>query len=117
MYIWVAWSIIENILGLQVFSCMYPCFLCFCKDFSDTMPLPIKIKRFPSKDYGSDSENSECLVNGGSTLDRRHAHVRTLSTRRVCWHRNTSISMNEYRISAQVVSFEISRLNCNIHKN
>ena len=72
------------------------------------MPLSVTIKRFPSKDYGSDSENSEFLISGASTLDRKHAHVRTLSTRRVCWHRNTSISMNEYKISAQVVLYEIN---------
>ena len=61
---------------------------------------PIHIKK-SSKEQDSDDEHIGSLERV-SSLDRRHAHVRTLSTRRVCWHRNTSISMNEYKMSVQV---------------
>jgi len=71
------------------------------QSFRNGAPLPVTIRKYPSKGSDSDSENSEDLLRGASTLERKHAHVRTLSTRRVCWHRNTSISMNEYKISAQ----------------
>lgn len=61
---------------------------------------PIQIKK-STKEHDSDDEHVGSLERV-SSLDRRHAHVRTLSTRRVCWHRNTSISMNEYKMSVQV---------------
>lgn len=62
--------------------------------------LPV-IKR-PSLDTDSDDEGSYSMNEQYSSLDRRHARSRTISTRRVCWHRNTSISMKEYTLSIQV---------------
>lgn len=64
-------------------------------------PLPPSIKR-PSLDADSDDEGSYTVNDMYNSLDRRHAHSRTVSTRRVCWHRNTSISMQEYTLSLQV---------------
>lgn len=74
----------------------------FCVVSQSTLLHPILIEQSQENDYDSDDD---VLDEGISTLDRKHSHVRTLSTRRVCWHRNTSISMNEYKISAQVNLF------------
>eukprot|EP00111_Clytia_hemisphaerica_P018200 TCONS_00053826-protein len=63
-------------------------------------PPPPNIKR-PSLDADSDDEGSYTVNDMYNSLDRRHAHSRTISTRRVCWHRNTSISMKEYTLSIQ----------------
>ena len=63
-------------------------------------PAP-NIKRGTS-DVESDDEGAYSLQEYYSSLDRRHAHARTISTRRVCWHRNASISMKDYTTSLQV---------------
>eukprot|EP00794_Sanderia_malayensis_P010963 gene10963-12124_t len=69
------------------------------RQIRDKYPSPIKISKSP-REPDSDDEEAGTLERV-SSLDRRHAHVRTMSTRRVCWHRNTSISMNEYTLSVQ----------------
>ena len=71
-------------------------------------PLPPSLKqRLSTGDEAGDSEDEEgsyTLNDVYSSLDRRHARDRSraVSTRRVCWHRNTSISMQEYTLSLQV---------------
>ena len=62
------------------------------------LPTPVKIAGRTNGD-GSDDEAGSSPV---STLDKRHAHTHTMSTRRVCWHRNTSISMKEHSLSVRV---------------
>lgn len=61
------------------------------------LPTPVKIAGRTNGD-GSDDEAGSSPV---STLDKRHAHTHTMSTRRVCWHRNTSISMKEHSLSVR----------------
>jgi len=63
-------------------------------------PPPPTIKK-TTADLDSDDEAGEYPADNFSSLDRRHASAKTISTRRVCWHRNTSISMSEYIISIQ----------------
>lgn len=48
-----------------------------------------------------DGDNEE-KKNKTTSLDKRHACSRTMSTRRVCWHRNTSVSTVEYSIAVRV---------------
>jgi len=72
-------------------------------------PPPPVLKR-STADADSDDEGSYSLQEYYSSLDRRHAHARTISTRRVCWHRNASISMKEYTLSLQnCISGELLR--------
>ncbi|XP_046851919.1 FERM, ARHGEF and pleckstrin domain-containing protein 2-like [Xenia sp. Carnegie-2017] len=47
-----------------------------------------------------DGDNEE-KKNKTTSLDKRHACSRTMSTRRVCWHRNTSVSTVEYSIAVR----------------
>ncbi|KAJ7328120.1 FERM, ARHGEF and pleckstrin domain-containing protein 1 [Desmophyllum pertusum] len=61
------------------------------------MPTPVNITGRTDGD-GSDDEVGSSPV---SSLDKRHAHTHTMSTRRVCWHRNTSISMTEHSLSVR----------------
>ncbi|KAL9964479.1 hypothetical protein ACROYT_G028125 [Oculina patagonica] len=61
------------------------------------MPTPVDIVERTEGD-GSDDEIGSSPV---SSLDKRHAHTHTMSTRRVCWHRNTSISMAEHSLSVR----------------
>lgn len=71
------------------------------------LPTPVEITGRTTGD-GSDEEASSSPV---SSLDKRHAHTHTMSTRRVCWHRNTSISMTEHSLSVRVsVSLLFSRV-------
>ena len=51
---------------------------------------------------GSEDGENELKKDKASTLDKRHASSRTMSTRRVCWHRNTSVSTVEYSIAVRV---------------
>lgn len=62
------------------------------------LPTPVDITGRTNGD-GSDDEAGSSPV---SSLDKRHAHTHTMSTRRVCWHRNTSISMKEHSLSVRV---------------
>ena len=62
------------------------------------MPTAVEIVERAGGD-GSDDELNSSPV---SSLDKRHAHTHTMSTRRVCWHRNTSISMTEHSLSVRV---------------
>lgn len=62
------------------------------------LPTPVEITGIADGD-GSDDEINSSPV---SSLERRHAHTHTMSTRRVCWHRNTSISMIEHSLSVRV---------------
>lgn len=61
------------------------------------LPTPVEITGRVEGD-GSDDEINSSPV---SSLERRHAHTHTMSTRRVCWHRNTSISMTEHSLSVR----------------
>ncbi|XP_058965741.2 FERM, ARHGEF and pleckstrin domain-containing protein 2 isoform X1 [Pocillopora verrucosa] len=61
------------------------------------LPTPVEITGIADGD-GSDDEINSSPV---SSLERRHAHTHTMSTRRVCWHRNTSISMIEHSLSVR----------------
>ena len=61
---------------------------------------PVEIMGRTSGDGSDDEANSSPI----SSLDKRHAHTHTMSTRRVCWHRNTSISMQEHSLSVRVSS-------------
>ncbi|XP_044170655.1 FERM, ARHGEF and pleckstrin domain-containing protein 2-like isoform X1 [Acropora millepora] len=58
---------------------------------------PVEIMGRTSGDGSDDEANSSPI----SSLDKRHAHTHTMSTRRVCWHRNTSISMQEHSLSVR----------------
>ena len=62
------------------------------------LPTPVEITARTNGE-GSDEDVSSSPV---SSLDKRHAHTHTMSTRRVCWHRNTSISMIEHSLSVRV---------------
>ena len=62
------------------------------------LPTPVEIAERTGCD-GSDDDIGSSPV---SSLDKRHAHTHTMSTRRVCWHRNTSISMTEHSLSVRV---------------
>lgn len=62
------------------------------------LPTPVEITARTNGE-GSDEDVSSSPV---SSLDKRHAHTHTMSTRRVCWHRNTSISMTEHSLSVRV---------------
>ncbi|KAK3726912.1 hypothetical protein QZH41_016711 [Actinostola sp. cb2023] len=63
------------------------------------LPTPVTISRSGSSDDGSDDDVTS--TSPVSSLDRRHAHSNTMSTRRVCWHRHTSISMMEHALSVR----------------
>ena len=64
------------------------------------LPLPTPVEIAERTDgNGSDDDIGSSPV---SSLDKRHAHTHTMSTRRVCWHRNTSISMTEHSLSVRV---------------
>lgn len=64
------------------------------------LPLPTPVEIAERTDgNGSDDDIGTSPV---SSLDKRHAHTHTMSTRRVCWHRNTSISMTEHSLSVRV---------------
>lgn len=64
------------------------------------LPLPTPVDIAERTDgNGSDDDIGSSPV---SSLDKRHAHTHTMSTRRVCWHRNTSISMTEHSLSVRV---------------
>lgn len=64
------------------------------------LPLPTPVEIAERTDgNGSDDDIGNSPV---SSLDKRHAHTHTMSTRRVCWHRNTSISMTEHSLSVRV---------------
>ena len=65
---------------------------------------PVEIMGRTSGDGSDDEANSSPI----SSLDKRHAHTHTMSTRRVCWHRNTSISMQEHSLSVRVSSEQCS---------
>lgn len=63
------------------------------------LPLPTPVEIAERTDgNGSDDDIGSSPV---SSLDKRHAHTHTMSTRRVCWHRNTSISMTEHSLSVR----------------
>lgn len=67
------------------------------------LPLPTPVEIAERTDgNGSDDDIGNSPV---SSLDKRHAHTHTMSTRRVCWHRNTSISMTEHSLSVRVSVF------------
>ena len=66
-------------------------------------PPPVSINHTASE-ADSDDEGSYSITEQFSTLEKRHAHSRTISTRKVCWHRNASISMKEYTLSIEVGS-------------
>lgn len=55
-----------------------------------------------STESGLEDGENEAKKYKASTLDKRHACSRTMSTRRVCWHRNTSVSTVEYSIAVRV---------------
>ncbi|CAB4010753.1 FERM, ARHGEF and pleckstrin domain-containing 2 isoform X2, partial [Paramuricea clavata] len=54
-----------------------------------------------STESGREDGENEAKKVKASTLDKRHACSRTMSTRRVCWHRNTSVSTVEYSIAVR----------------
>ena len=68
------------------------------------LPTPVTVTRNVG-DEGSDDEMS--ATSPVSTLDKRHAHCHTMSTRRVCWHRNTSVSMAEHALSVRVRTVQL----------
>jgi len=65
------------------------------------LPTPVIISRSGSSGEGSDDDDAGSS-SPVSSLERRHAHANTMSTRRVCWHRHTSISMMEHALSVRV---------------
>ena len=67
-------------------------------------PTPVEIVGRTSGD-GSDGEANSSPI---SSLDKRHAPTHTMSTRKVCGHRNTSISMQEHSLSVRVSSEQSS---------
>ena len=74
------------------------------------LPTPVEITGRVDGD-GSDDEINSSPV---SSLERRHAHTHTMSTRRVCWHRNTSISMTEHSLSVRVSVTAVDPLTPNL---
>lgn len=64
------------------------------------LPTPVHISNRNIDGDGSDEDISS--TSPVSSLDKRHAHIHTMSTRRVCWHRNTSVSMVEHSLSVRV---------------
>ncbi|XP_065055765.1 FERM, ARHGEF and pleckstrin domain-containing protein 2-like [Rhopilema esculentum] len=77
-------------------------FTCYsCKDQLSAANYPTTIT-INSRSKDGESEDEEIsTAEDVSTLERNHSRARTLSTRRVCWHRHTSIGMNEYKTSIQ----------------
>ena len=56
-----------------------------------------------TKESGYESDNEkQGTKDQFSSLDKRYANCRTMSARRVCWYRNTSVSTVEYAISVRV---------------
>ncbi|XP_028405562.1 FERM, ARHGEF and pleckstrin domain-containing protein 1-like [Dendronephthya gigantea] len=66
---------------------------------SETSPVLEEV--YISIESGSEDGENELKKDKASTLDKRHASSRTMSTRRVCWHRNTSVSTVEYSIAVR----------------
>ncbi|EDO33626.1 predicted protein [Nematostella vectensis] len=62
------------------------------------LPTPVNIHRSFSD---GESDDDAAVTSPVTSLDRRHAHCHTMSTRRVCWHRNTSVSMHEHALSVR----------------
>ena len=77
------------------------------------LPLPTPVEIAERTDgNGSDDDIGSSPV---SSLDKRHAHTHTMSTRRVCWHRNTSISMTEHSLSVRVSILYLILFQDNVH--
>ena len=77
------------------------------------LPTPVDITGRGTGD-GSDDDAGSSPV---SSLDKRHAHTHTMWTRRVCWHRNTSISMAEHSLSVRVSSIVLAEIICLLHSS